>query len=562
VTSRLLSTSSGSGAEEPRPALPALPKAPTGIRGLDEVTGGGLPLGRPTIVCGPAGCGKTLLAMEFLIRGIMEYGEPGVFVAFEETAAELTANVASLGFDLKRLEAEGLLVVDYIDVVTDDIQEAGDWDLEGLFIRLGFAIDSVGAKRIAIDTLEAIFQALPNNSRLRSELRRLFVWLKARGLTALVTAERGDGLLTRNGIEEYVSDCVIVLDHRVSEQTSTRRMRILKYRGSLHGTNEYPFLIGDGGIEMLPITSLGLQHAAPTERMSTGTVELDEMLGGPGVFRGSSVLVSGMAGTGKSSIVAQACDAACRRGERALYLGFEESADQIMRNMGSIGIDLRKWVDAGLLRFHCVRPTLFGLEAHLSAMKEMADAFRPTVVVTDPISNLAGIGNGADVSAMLARQVEFLKGRGVTAMFTSLTANSGSEQAHQLASLMDVWILVDIVEGNGERNRTLAVLKARGIANSKQVREFLITDDGVALADVYVGPHGELIGTARTAQEELVRADVANRLQELEQRRLTLEQEHESIQAEQANLMGEIETDTPGAGTRDETASTTVRPLP
>jgi circadian clock protein KaiC len=548
------------GDEEPGPALPTLPKAPTGIRGLDEVTGGGLPRGRPTIVCGPAGCGKTLMAMEFLIRGIVEYGEPGVFIAFEETPAELTANVASLGFDLKRLEADGLLVVDYIDVVTDDIQEAGDWDLEGLFIRLQFAIESVGAQRIAIDTLEAIFQALPNNNKLRSELRRLFVWLKDRGLTALVTAERGDGQLTRNGIEEYVSDCVIVLDHRVTEQTSTRRMRILKYRGSLHGTNEYPFLIGAGGIEMLPISSLGLEHPAPTERMSTGIVHLDEMLGGPGVFRGGSVLVSGLAGTGKSSIVAQACDAACRRGERALYLGFEESAEQIMRNMRSIGMDLHRWVDAGLLRFHCVRPTLFGLEAHLSAMKEMVEDFRPSVVVTDPISNLAGIGSGADISSMLARQADFLKSRGVTAMFTSIMASRSSEHAHLMASLMDVWILVDTVEGNGERNRTLTVLKARGIANSKQVREFVLGVNGVELADVYVGRDGELTGSARSAQEELTRADVANRLQELEQRRLSLEHEHDSIQAEEANLMGGFETDPPSEAAGDATSSTTDRP--
>jgi circadian clock protein KaiC len=530
-------------------SLPRLAKAPTGISGLDQVTEGGVPRGRPTLVCGPAGSGKTLLAMEFLIRGIIEYGEPGVFVAFEETADELTANVASLGFDLRKLEDDGLLVVDYVDVATDDVTEVGDWDLEGLFVRLGFAIDSVGAKRVAVDTIERLFDALPNSARVRTELRRLFVWLKARGVTAVITAERGDGLLTRRGIEEYVSDCVIVLDHRVTEQTSTRRLRVLKYRGSLHGTNEYPFLIGATGITVLPITSMGLEHRVSNLRMSTGVDRLDAMLGGSGVYRGSSVLVSGTAGTGKSTVAAQMCDAACQRGERALYLGFEESEAQIVRNMGSVGMDLRRWVDAGLLLFHCVRPSLLGLEAHLSAMQTLVSEFDPSVVVTDPISNLAGVGDSSDVSAMLTRQVDFLKSQGVTAIFTSLNSNPDVERGdQQIASLMDTWVLVKTLEGNGERSRLLYVLKSRGMGHSNQIREFVITNRGIELADVYVGPQGVLTGSARSAQEAKERSETNRRLEDLDQRRVNLERRRESVEAQAAILWREFEAEADAVG--------------
>jgi len=332
-----------------------LPKTPTGISGLDEVTGGGLPQGRSTLVCGPAGCGKTLLAMEFLVRGIAEFNEPGVFVAFEESAEDLIANVASLGFDLAQFDADGQLVIEHVNVVDGEMEEAGDWDLDGLFLRLGAAIDAVGAKRVVIDTIETLFGAFSSTAILRSELRRLFGWLKHRGVTAVITGERGDGTLTRHGIEEYVSDCVIVLDHRVTEQASTRRLRILKYRGSLHGTNKYPFLIGESGVSVLPITSLGLANSVSTERMSTGVARLDAMLGDGGFFKGSTVLVNGTAGTGKSTLAAQFCDATCSRGGRALYFSFEESQTEIVRNMSSVGIDLMQWVDADLLQFRCTR---------------------------------------------------------------------------------------------------------------------------------------------------------------------------------------------------------------
>jgi circadian clock protein KaiC len=546
--------------EEPEPGIRAatrgsaaarhtLSKARTGIAGLDEVTGGGLPQGRPTLVCGPAGCGKTLLAMEFLVRGTTEFGEPGVFVAFEESAADLEANVASLGFDLAGLEAEGRLVIDHVNVVAGQLEEAGDWDLDGLLLRLGASIDAIGAKRVVIDTIETLFGAFANTAILRCELRRLFGWLKDRGITAVITGERGDGRLTRYGIEEYVSDCVIVLDHRVTEQTSTRRLRILKYRGSLHGTNEYPFLIGESGISVLPITSLGLRHSVSAERVSTGVARLDAMLGDGGFYRGSVVLVNGTSGTGKSTLAAQFCDAACRRGERALYFAFEESEAELVRNMSSVGIHLRPWIDAGLLRFHCFRPSLLGLEAHLVAVQKFVGEFDPAVVVKDPVSDLLRIGTGLDVSAMLARQVDFLKARGVTTLFTSLNSDGGSAQSdQQMASLVDTWLLVKTMEGNGELNRVLYVLKSRGMAHSNQIREFLLTGQGIELADVYVGPHGVLTGSARQAQEAQERSDGTARLQDLEQRRVNLERRRESVEAQTAALWRNFEDEAAAVG--------------
>ena len=528
--------------QEAAPQLAALPKSPTGIMGLDEVTQGGLPRGRPSLVCGPAGCGKTLLAMEFLVRGIMQFGEPGVFVAFEETRDDLVANVASMGFDLAKFEAEGMLVVDHVSVVPIEMMETGDWDLEALFIRFGASIDAVGAKRVVIDTIETLFGAFKDTATLRSELRRLFLWLKARGVTAVITGERGGGTLTRHGIEEYVSDCVIVLDHLVTEQTSVRRLRVLKYRGSLHGTNQYPFLIGEHGVSVQPITSLGLQHGVSTERISTGVPRLDLRLGGQGPYRGSSVLVSGTAGTGKSTLAAQFCDAACARGERAIYFAFEESQDQIIRNMASVGMSLGAWVEQGLLQFRCVRPSLFGLEAHLSAMQTEVEKFNPSVVILDPISDLMGVGTGHDVSSMLTRQVDFLKGKGVTAMYTSLgSEGQGEPTDHLIASLIDSWLFVRTLEGNGEHNRALSVLKSRGMAHSNQVREFLITDRGVELADVYVGPQGVLTGSARAAQEAQERSDAVKRQEDLEQRRANLERERQSVEAKVAVLWREFE---------------------
>jgi circadian clock protein KaiC len=522
--------------------LAQLEKAATGIRGLDEVTGGGLPRGRPTLVCGPAGSGKTLLAMEFLVRGITQFGEPGVFIAFEETRDDLVANVASLGFDLPAFEADGSLVVDHVNIVAAELVEAGDWDLDGLFIRIGAAIDAVGARRVVIDTIETLFGAFTNAATLRSELQRLFVWLKAREVTVVITGERGEGQLTRHGIEEYVSDCVIVLDHKVTEETSTRRLRILKYRGSLHGTNEFPFLIGEHGISVQPITSLGLQHTVSSERVSTGVDRLDVMLGGGGPYRGSSVLVTGTPGTGKSTLAAQFCDAACARGERAVYFAFEESQDQIIRNMASVGLDLARWVAEGLLLFRCVRPSLLGLEAHLLAVQNLVEDFDPTVVVLDPISDLAGSGGGRSVNAMLTRQVDFLKARGVTALFTNLASDPGYGIGdHLVDSLIDTGLLVRTLEGNGEHNRVLSVLKSRGMAHSNQVREFLLTDRGIELADVYVGPQGVLTGSARSAQEAREHTEAVNRQEDLQQRRANLESQRQTVEAQVAVLWREFE---------------------
>ncbi len=530
------------GAREDRPG--ELPKAPTGIGGLDEITCGGVPRGRATLVCGPAGCGKTLLAMEFLVRGITAYDEPGVFVAFEESADDLAANFGSLGFDLDQLKADGRLVIDHVDAERSDMEETGDWDLDGLLLRLGADIDEVGAKRVVIDTIETLFGAFADTDVLRSELHRLFGWLKSRGVTTVITGERGDGTLTRHGIEEYVSDCVIVLDHRVSAQTSTRRLRILKYRGALHGTDEYPFLIGEAGISVHPITSRVERPPVSDERVSTGIARLDTMLGEGGFFRGSSILVNGTASTGKSTLAAQFCACACARGERAMYFAYEETDGEIVRNMRSVGIDLGRWAAAGLLEFQCFRPNLLGLEAHLFAMQKAVADFDPHVVVMDPVSDLLRIGSGSDVSAMLNRQVDFLKGRGVTAMFTSLNPDSESARAdQQLASLVDTWILLKTVEGNGEHKRGLYLLKARGMAASNQIREFLLTARGVELLDVYVGAHGVYTGTARQAQEARELSAGVARQEELDLRRLRLERRRQAVEAATAALWSDFEAE-------------------
>src|SRR5215213_10186422 len=461
----------------------SIPKALTGIHGLDDITGGGLPAGRPTLICGTAGAGKTMLAAEFIVRGATEFNEPGVFMMFEENAEELTANVRSLGFDLDRLAAQKKIALDHVRVERSEIEETGDYDLEGLFIRLGHAIDSIGAKRVVLDTIESLFSALSNQGILRAELQRLFRWLKDKGVSAVITAERGDGTMTRFGLEEYVADCVILLDHRVTEQMSTRRLRIVKYRGTLHGTNEYPFLITKDGISVLPITSVGLDHHAPAERISTGIQELDEMLGGKGYYRGSSVLISGTAGSGKSSLSAAFVDAACRRGERCLYFAFEESTNQILRNMRSINIDLAPHVKKGLLHFHVARPTLYGLEMHLVTMYDLIKQYKPDIVVLDPITDFFAVGSKAEVKAALTRIIDYLKMNQITGLFTSYTTeDEGVDQTVVgVSSLIDTWLNLRNLENNGERHRGLFVLKSRGMPHSRQIRSFELTDAGIQI---------------------------------------------------------------------------------
>jgi circadian clock protein KaiC len=521
----------------------SLPKTATGIQGLDEITFGGLPQGRPTLICGSAGCGKTLLSMEFLVHGAMRYDEPGVFMAFEETEEDLRKNVASLGYDLQDLSNRKKLVVDYVHIERSEIEETGEYDLEGLFVRLGYAIDSIGAKRVVLDTIESIFAGLPNPSILRAELRRLFRWLKDKGVTAIVTGERGEGTLTRQGLEEYVSDCVILLDHRVREQISTRRLQIIKYRGSTHGTNEYPFLIDEGGISVLPITSVGLDHKASSERVSSGVERLDTMLGGKGYYRGTSILVSGTAGTGKSSLGAHFIDAACRRGERCLYFATEESPDLIVRNMRSIGIDLAPWVKKGLLRFDATRPTFHGLEMHLLRMHKLVTETQARVVVVDPITSYISLGDPLEVKSMLNRLIDFFKSRQITALFTSLTeGGSALEQTEVgISSLMDTWILLRPIESSGERNRGIWILKSRGMAHSNQIREFLITEHGIDLVDVYLGAGGVLTGTARAAQEAKEKAEALLREQEIERKQRNIERRSKALEARMAALRTQFE---------------------
>ena len=464
--------------------LPTLAKVPTGIQGLDDLTTGGLPKGRPTLLCGAAGCGKTLLAMEFLVRGAVEYGEPGVFVAFEEGIADLEKNFASLGHDLKGLVAKKQLSLESIHIERSEIEETGEYDLEGLFIRLGQAIDAIGAKRVVLDTIETLFSGLSNTIILRAELRRLFRWLKDKGVTAIITGERGAQSLTRYGLEEYVADCVILLDNRIEGQMSTRRLRIVKYRGSTHGTNEYPFLIGSEGISVLPVSSMALQHAAPLDRVSSGIARLDDMLSGQGYYRGSTILVSGTAGTGKTSLAAHFLDAACRRGERSLCFLFEESPQQLLRNMRSIGVDLEPWVKAGLLQFHADRPSRYGLETHLVTMHQIVADFRPSVTVIDPVTNLMSVGTYADVQAMLTRLIDHLKTENVTAMLTSLAPGTVDTQHDTtIASLMDTWIMLENDCVDGMHLRGLHVLKSRGMAHSNESRRFVLTSRGVNVLD-------------------------------------------------------------------------------
>ncbi len=531
---------------------PRLLKTPTGISGLDDLTLGGLPTGRPTLLCGAAGCGKTLFALTFLVNGANLFDEPGVFMSFEERETDLAANVASLGYDLDRLVKNGRIAIDHVRVERAEIEESGEYDLEGLFVRLGYAIDKVGAKRVVLDTIEALFSSLTDSTILRAELRRLFGWLKDRGVTAIITGERGDGQLTRYGIEEYVSDCVILLDNRVQDQVTTRRLRVVKYRGSAHGTNEYPFLIDAQGISVMPITSAGLGHSISEEAVPTGVPGIDAMLGRGGYYRGSSVLISGLAGTGKSTFAAAFVAAACDRGERCLYFAFEESPDQVVRNMRSVGIDLARHRQSGLLQFEATRPSVYGFEMHLARMNRDIETIEPAIVVVDPIS--AFRGPEAEIHATLIRLADICKTRTITSLFTSLSSSGDlmTENDRSVSSLMDTWISLRDVEANGELNRLLYLLKSRGMGHSKQLREYRLTDDGIALIDAYVGPDGVLTGTARLAQEAReVHATLARshaterRRREVARKRATIEREiaemHAAIEAEEAEVATLIE---------------------
>jgi circadian clock protein KaiC len=517
-------------------------KAPTGIQGLDEITEGGFPQGRPTLICGSAGCGKTLMAMEFLVRGASEFNEPGVFFAFEESPEELTENVRSLGFDLKELERQRKLYLEYVHIEPSEMEETGEYDLEGLFIRLGYAIDSIGAKRVVLDTIETLFGGLSNQALLRAELRRLFRWLKDRGVTAVITGERGDGTLTRQGLEEYVSDCVILLDHRVIDQVSTRRLRIVKYRGTTHGTNEYPFLIDENGIDVLPVTSLRLDHESSNERISTGVAELDSMLDG-GIYRGSTVLISGTAGTGKSSLSAHFANASAQAGQRCLYLAFEESPSQIRRNMLSIGVDLGKWEKKGLLKFVAARPVLTGLEGHLASIHKQVRDFDPRLLIIDPISDLSAVGTERDAKAMMVRLIDFLKTKQITAVLVNLNGGGGSYEETDIgiSSIIDTWIYLRDIESGGERNRGLYVLKARGTAHSNQIREFLITRNGIELRPAYIGPEGVLTGSARLTQESKDRAASVAREREVQRQKRELERRRKALEIQMESLRSELE---------------------
>lgn len=519
------------------------PKTPTGVEGLDEITDGGFPKGRPTLICGGAGCGKTLLSMQFLIKGITEFKEPGVFMSFEEPSDDLTLNVKSLGFDLEKLKADKKLVVDHVRVERSEIEEAGEYDLDGLFIRLGHAIDTIKAKRVVLDTIESLFAGLDNQAILRAELRRLFHWLKTKGVTAIITGERGEATLTRQGLEEYVSDCVIVLDHRVIEQVSTRRLRVVKYRGSTHGTNEYPFLIDEDGISVLPITSLKLNNEVSSDIISTGVPGLNDMFVGGGFYRGSNILVSGTAGTAKTTIASYFANQQCESNERTIYFAFEESPHQLVRNMQSIGIDLNKHIKKGLLQIHSARPSLNGLEMHLLTLRKLIKEFKPANVIIDPISNLILVGSDNEVRSMLVRLIDMLKANNITAMFTCLnkqTDNFRPDLAEEsVSSLVDTWITVRDMEGIGERNRGIFIIKSRGMGHSNQVREFVITGNGIELLDVELGPDGILTGTARkshrdtrTLSEIKLQNEISRKDREIARKRRVLEANIEALKNE------------------------------
>lgn len=461
----------------------SLLKTPTGISGLDEITSGGFPKGRPVLICGSAGCGKTLFAAQFLVKGITEFNEPGVFMSFEESANDLTQNFKSLGFDFEKLQSENKLRIDHVHIERSEIEETGEYDLEGIFIRLNYAIDSIGAKRVVLDTIESLFSGMENMTLLRSEIRRLFTWLKDKGVTAIITGERGDSSLTRQGLEEYVSDCVILLDFRVIEQIATRRLRIVKYRGSTHGTNEYPFLIDESGISVLPVTSLKLDYKSSTEIISTGLPDVDNSFTTGGIYRASSTLVTGSAGTSKTILAGHFAMSSCNRNETTLFFSFEESPDQLVRNMATVGIDFKKAIQSKLLHIQASRPSLLGLEMHLMVLNKLLAELKPRTVIIDPVSSLITIGNRNEVRAMLIRLMDTLKINQINALFTSLTNDGNSENNDSIldsvSSLADTWINLKNEEHNGERVRSLLIVKSRGMGHINNQQDFTITSKGI-----------------------------------------------------------------------------------
>jgi RecA-superfamily ATPases implicated in signal transduction len=513
-----------------------LSKCLTGIQGLDEITNGGLPQGRPTLICGSAGCGKTLFGVEFLVRGATLYGEPGVLISFEETAAEITKNVASLGWNLTELIAEGKILIDHVYIEASEIEETGEYDLEALFLRLGYAIKKIGAKRVLLDTIEVLFAGLANTNIVRSELRRLFHWLKDQGVTAVITGERGENTLTRQGLEEYVSDCVIKLDQKTVEEIATRTIQIVKYRGSRHSNNEYPFLIEDNGISVLPITSLTLDHAVSNERISTGIPQLDDLFGGQGYYRGSSILVTGRAGTGKTTLAAHFAQATCFKGERCLYLATEESPQQILRNLNSIGLDLAPYVEKGLLQFDAVRPTNYNLEMRLFKIHRWIKEFQPRAIIIDPMSNLILSGSVMQTKSFFMRLIDYLKSKQITIFLTNLTAGDSDLDQEKtevgVSSLMDTWLELQTIKVNGERNRILYVLKSRGMMHSNQVREFILSSQGVNLVEVYLGGGKVLTGTERINQELEEQSAAKKRQQSFELKKREFEREKHFLQAQ------------------------------
>jgi circadian clock protein KaiC len=463
--------------------MQTLLKTPTGISGLDEITSGGFPKGRPTLICGSAGCGKTLFAAQFLVKGITDYNEPGVFMSFEESASDLTQNFKSLGFDFEKLKAENKLRIDHVRIERSEIEETGEYDLEGIFIRLNYAIEAIGAKRVVLDTIESLFSGMENMALLRSEIRRLFAWLKEKGVTAIITGERGENSLTRQGLEEYVSDCVILLDFRVINQIATRRLRIVKYRGSTHGTNEYPFLIDEDGISVLPVTSLKLDYKSSTEIISTGLPALDNAFSTGGIFRASSTLITGTSGTIKTILAGHFAMSSCKRKEPTLFFSFEESPDQLVRNMATIGIDFKQAIKSKLLHIQASRPSLLGLEMHLMVLNKLLAELKPRTVIIDPISSLITIGNSNEVRAMLIRLMDTLKINQINAMFTSLTHDGHYENNNSIldavSSLADTWINLKNEERNNERVRSLLIVKSRGMGHFNNQQDFTITGKGI-----------------------------------------------------------------------------------